>query len=75
MDVELQQVEERVVDEVDRAVDLLLYTEEELQRAAGFIASRERDVRKLACSIGDMFASVADIRVNTIVQQSFQAIA
>ena len=45
VDVEFQQVEERVVDEVDRAVDLLLYAEEQLQRAAGFIASRERDVR------------------------------
>ena len=45
VDVEFQQVEERVVDEVDRAVDLLLYAEEELQRAAGFIASREWDVR------------------------------
>lgn len=74
VDVEFQQVEERVVDEVDCAVDLLLYAKEELQRAAGFIASRERDVRKLACSVGDMFASVTDIRVNTIVQQFFQAI-
>lgn len=44
VDVEFQQVEKRVVDEVDRAVNLLLYSEEELQRAAGFIASRERDV-------------------------------
>jgi len=44
VDVEFQQVEERVVDEVDCAVDLLLYTEKELQRAAGFIASREWDV-------------------------------
>ena len=45
VDIEFQQVEERVVDEVDRAVDLLLYAEEQLQRAAGFIASREWDVR------------------------------
>ena len=45
VDVEFQQVEEWVVNEVDRTVDLLLYTKEELQRAAGFIASRERDVR------------------------------
>lgn len=60
VDVEFQQVEERVVDEVDRAVDLLLYAEEELQRAAGFIASREWDVRQLACSVGDMFAGVTE---------------
>jgi hypothetical protein len=45
VDVELQQVEERVVDKVDRAVDVLFHAEEELERAAGFIASREWDVR------------------------------
>jgi hypothetical protein len=44
VDVEFQQVEERVVDEVDRAVDVLFYAEEELKGAAGFIASRERDI-------------------------------
>lgn len=44
VDVEFQQVEERIVDEVDRAVNLLFYAEEELQRAAGFVASREWDV-------------------------------
>jgi hypothetical protein len=44
VDVEFQQVEERVVDEVDRAVDVLFYAEEELERAAGLIASRERDI-------------------------------
>jgi len=42
--VEFQQVEERVVNEVDCAVDLLLYAKEEFQRAAGLIASWEWDV-------------------------------
>lgn len=45
VDVELKEVEEWVVDKVNCAVDVLLYAEEELERATGFIASRERDVR------------------------------
>lgn len=45
VDVELEQVEEWVVDKVNCAVDVLLYAKEELERATGFIASRERDVR------------------------------
>jgi hypothetical protein len=65
VDVEFQQVEERVVDEVDRAVDVFLYAKEEFQRAAGFIAGREWDIRQLACSVGNMFAGVASVRVNT----------
>lgn len=59
MDVELQQMEKGVVDKVDCAVDILFYTEEELKRAAGFIAGGERDVGQLACSVGNVFASVA----------------
>jgi hypothetical protein len=61
VDVELQQVEERVVDKVDCAVDVLLYAEEKLERAAGFVAGREWNVGKLACSVGDVFASVTDL--------------
>jgi hypothetical protein len=44
VNVEFQQVEERVVDEVDRAVDVLLYAKEELEGAAGLIASREWNI-------------------------------
>ena len=44
MYVKFQQVEERVVNEVDRAVDVLLYAKEELQRTASFIASWEWDI-------------------------------
>ena len=61
MDVKLQQVEERVVDEVDCAVDVLFYAKEELERAACFVAGWEWNVGKLACSVGDVFASVTDI--------------
>ena len=44
MDVELEEMEERVVDEIDGAVDLLLYAEEQLEGSAGFVAGREGDV-------------------------------
>jgi hypothetical protein len=44
VDVELEEVEERVVYEVDGAVDVLFYPEEEFERAAGLIAGRERRV-------------------------------
>lgn len=64
VDVELEQVEERVVDEVDRAVDLLLHAEEELQRPAGLVACREGDVGELACGVGDVLARVTDRFVN-----------
>jgi hypothetical protein len=53
-------VEERVVDEVDCAVDVLFYAEEELERAAGFVAGREWNVGELACSVGDVLAGVTD---------------
>ena len=60
VDVKLQQVEERVVDEVDCAVDVLLYAEEKLERSACFVAGREWNIGKLACSVGNMFAGVTD---------------
>ena len=44
VDVEFQQVEERVIDKVDRAVDILFHAKEELQRTASFIASWEWDI-------------------------------
>jgi len=61
VDVELQQVEERVVDKVDCAVDVLFYTKEKLERTACFVAGREWNVGKLACSVGDVFAGVTDV--------------
>jgi len=60
VDIELQKVEERVVDEVDCAVDVLLYAKEKLERTAGFVAGWERNVGKLACSVGDVFSGVTD---------------
>lgn len=60
VDVELEQMEERVVDKVDRAVDLLFHAEEELERTAGFVARWEGDVGQLACSVGDVLAGITD---------------
>jgi hypothetical protein len=68
VDVELEQVEERVVDEVDCAVDVLFYTEEKLERAACFVAGREGNVGELACSVGDVFAGVTDELLVEMVQ-------
>lgn len=59
MDVELEEVEERVVDEVDRAVDFFLDAEKELEGPPGFVARREGDVGELAGGVGDVFACVA----------------
>jgi hypothetical protein len=44
VDVELEEVEEGIVDEVDRAVDVLFYAEDELEWSAGFVASECGDV-------------------------------
>jgi hypothetical protein len=60
VDVELQQVEERVVDKVDRAVDVLLYAEKKLERAACFVAGWEWNVGELACSVGNVLAGITD---------------
>lgn len=68
VNVELQQMKERVIDEIDCAVDVLFHAKEELERAAGFIASREGDVRQLTCSVGDVFAGVAKHTISTTVQ-------
>ena len=60
MYVELQQMEERVVYEVNRAVDVLLDAEEEFEWSAGFVACWERDVGELACcGVCYVFASIA----------------
>ena len=59
MDVEFEQMEERVIDEVYCAIDFLLHAEKKLERAAGFVTGWEGDVRELAGGIGDVFAGVA----------------
>lgn len=59
VDVEFEQVEERVVDEVEGAVDFLFDAEEEFERAAGFVAGEEGDVGELTLGVGYVFACVA----------------
>lgn len=44
MHIKLQQVEERVVYEIDRAIDILLHAEQQLQRSTGLVACREGNV-------------------------------
>lgn len=58
MDVELEQVEERIIDKVDGAVDILFDAEVELERAAGLVACESRDVGELSRFIGNVFAGV-----------------
>lgn len=51
-------MEERIVNEVDGAVQICLDAEEELQWATGFVARWEGDVRELALGVGDVFAGL-----------------
>lgn len=44
MHVKFQQVEERVVYEIDRAIDILLHAEKQLQWSTGLVARRKRNV-------------------------------
>ncbi|KAL7900605.1 hypothetical protein HDV63DRAFT_369164 [Trichoderma sp. SZMC 28014] len=59
VDVELEQVEEGVGDEGDRAVDLALNAVVELQRLAGLVAGREGDPLQLVVGQLDVLAGVA----------------
>lgn len=57
MDVELEQVEERVGDERDGAVDLALGAVVELERLAGFFADGEGYPFELVLFVLEMLAS------------------
>ena len=60
VDVEFEEVEERVVDEVDGAVDFLIDAEVQLQWPTGLIAGECGNVCQLTgCGIGDVLACVA----------------
>jgi hypothetical protein len=59
VDVELEQVEEGVVDEGDRAVELALDAIVELERVASFVADREGDPLELMVGELDMFARLS----------------
>lgn len=56
MDVELEQVEERVADEVDGAVDLTFRAVVEFERSTGFVADGKGDPLDLMFLVFDMFA-------------------
>lgn len=58
MYVELEEVEEGIVDEVDRAVDVFLGAEDELERSTRFVACWKWDVGELARGVGDVLTSV-----------------
>lgn len=66
MDVELQQVEERVIYEVECTIDVLLDAEQELERSTGLIACCEWNVLKCAGSVCYMFASVSVVVLSTL---------
>jgi len=52
-------MKERVVYEVDGAIDVFLYTEKELEWPAGLVAGWEGYVGQLALGIGDVLASIS----------------
>lgn len=56
MDVVFEEVEEGVVDEVDGAVDVAFYAEDEFEGSAGFVAGEGGDVDELVVFVGDVFA-------------------
>lgn len=58
VDVEFEEVEKRVVDEVDGAVDFLFDAEVKLERSSGFIACESGHVGELSRLVGNMFAGV-----------------
>lgn len=58
MNVELEEVEEGIVYEVDRAVDVLLDAEEEFEGSSRFVTCWEGDVGELAQGVGDVLAGV-----------------
>lgn len=72
VDVELEEVEERVADEGDGAVDLALGAVVELKRAAGFVADGEGDPLDLVLFVFDVFASFSTrgISVSSLSQVS-----
>lgn len=68
MDVEFEEVEKRIVDEVNCAVDVFFYSEDEFEWSAGFVACESGDVGELACRfVGDVFACVSVKKVGWLV--------
>lgn len=58
VDVEFEQVEEGIIDEVYRTVDLLFNSEVELQRSSSLVACESGHVRELSRLVGNVFAGV-----------------
>ena len=63
MDVELEEMEERVVYERDRAVDVFLDTEKEFERSSCLIAGWKRDIGLLASGVCDVLAGITEERI------------
>lgn len=51
-------MEERVVYELDGAIDVLFYAENELEGSAGFVTGESWDVDEVVVLVGDVFARV-----------------
>ena len=64
MDVELEEMEEGIVYEIDRAVDVLLDAEEEFEGSPRFVAGGEGDVGELAGGVCDVFARVSALKIS-----------
>lgn len=61
MYVELQHVEEGVVDEIDRALDILLDAKQQLQRSTGLVAGPEWDIYQMTVLVCDVLARVSAV--------------
>lgn len=67
VNVELEEMEEGIGHEGDRAVDLTLSAVVELERLVGFVADGERDPLDLVLFVFDMLASCSDTEEGTQV--------
>lgn len=75
VDVELEEMEERIVDEIDGAIDVLFYSKYQLEGSSSFITREGGNVGELAgCLVGDVFASVTVRCVRWQSQTQFQAV-
>ena len=57
MNVVFEQMEERIVNEVNGAIDILFHAKNEFERSACFVAGESGYVDEFVVRIGDVFAS------------------
>lgn len=70
VDVVLQSVEEGIVNEVDRTIDVFFHAKVELEWSSGLVAGRERDVLEVASRIRDMLAGAESQYVHAMSSDS-----